>query len=273
MVSNFNYFAIGSMINPISINLRGIKPLASVPAELLNHRIGFFTAMGIAETIPDEGSSLHGVMHTLSPDDMKLLDEIEQGLHARILAVARLYDGSEVQVTLYGRNSDHRDCETNNPPSERYIEIMIAGCQHYGVDPKYVEFLRNVKQTPRPSPESYISFGTPDNQENFMALDEVLANDGSDGKTLYFTINRKVVAAMEDLDSKFFHEMKGMFQKMGQIGDILISRIAFDPKFGIPERHTDFTPEHSAYCENAFCEYMKMKGVLQHFKPIAWLRV
>jgi hypothetical protein len=272
-IVNFNYFAIGSMINPTSLANRGIKPLFSAPAELLNHRLGFFTALGVAEPIPDEGGSLHGVIHTLTPEAMKALDATEQSLHARILATARLYDGREIDVTVYSRNEESRDCVINKPPSERYIEIMILGCRHFEVDPKYIEYLQNVEKVPRPSPESYHSLGSPESKNLVMTLDKVLEHNGLDGKPLYFCINRKVIEVNFEPDSKEFLELRNVFHQMGQVGDLFMSRIAYDPMFGSPERLVDVTPEHAAYLENNLCEYLKMKGFLDKMKAIAWLEV
>jgi len=43
-----NYFAIGSMINPVSINLRDIYPIKSLPAELYGYELVFVGLGGMA---------------------------------------------------------------------------------------------------------------------------------------------------------------------------------------------------------------------------------
>jgi hypothetical protein len=40
-MSVINYFAIGSMTNPTSLSLRGLTPLESMPAELLEYELQF----------------------------------------------------------------------------------------------------------------------------------------------------------------------------------------------------------------------------------------
>ena len=64
------YFAIGAMMNPLSIRYRGINPLESIPAEIIDYKLGFFGDMGFASAIYHEGSSFHGVLHKLSNEDI-----------------------------------------------------------------------------------------------------------------------------------------------------------------------------------------------------------
>ena len=71
--SSFWYFAIGSMMNPISIGNR-IETIESKPAELLDYKLYFFGNLGMAEAIPEEGMSFHGVAHRVTPDQMARLD-------------------------------------------------------------------------------------------------------------------------------------------------------------------------------------------------------
>ena len=56
------YFAIGSMMNPLSMKNRSIVPLTSVPGELFDYELVFTGGMGFAEAIPCPGSSFHGVL-------------------------------------------------------------------------------------------------------------------------------------------------------------------------------------------------------------------
>ena len=71
------YFAIGSMLNPISLANRNLSPLVSIPGEALDHKIYFFGSSGYAEAVPETGSSFHGILHKMTDEDMKVLDSIE----------------------------------------------------------------------------------------------------------------------------------------------------------------------------------------------------
>ena len=257
-------------MHPVAITNRGIHPLSSEPAELLDFRIGFFTSQGFAEAIPEKGSSFHGVIHHLTREDMEKLDKIEV-LYERRTATARLYDGTTRQVTVYIQSDFNEKSSEDGLPKERYIEIMVAGCRHYGVDPKYIEFLEKHDKVPRPTPEEYLSFGSADHCDNTMTLKQVLENNGMDNKPLYMSINGKVIEITHERDSKHFQDHFGMLQVMGQVGELVMSKVQYDPKFGIPPSLSDVSKEHAAYCENNICEYLTMNGELDKWKVIAKL--
>ena len=65
------------MMNPTSLSNREIDPKESFPGEILNYKIFFFGSMGMAEALPEEGSSFHGVVHKLDLNSMARLDKIE----------------------------------------------------------------------------------------------------------------------------------------------------------------------------------------------------
>ena len=74
----FYYFAIGSMMNPISWrNKRISPPIHSWAAELLDYELKFSGEMGFAEAVPAKGNSFHGVLHLVDATTMERLDELE----------------------------------------------------------------------------------------------------------------------------------------------------------------------------------------------------
>ena len=62
------YFAIGSMTNPISLESRNLFPIVSIPGEALDYKLYFYGGMGMAEALPELGSSFHGVLHKMKPE-------------------------------------------------------------------------------------------------------------------------------------------------------------------------------------------------------------
>ena len=133
LTGTFWYFAIGSMINKTSISLRGIYPKVTKPAELMDFELYFFGSGGMAEALPKEGSSFHGVVHAMTDAQMKDLDSME-GSMKRMTGKAKLYDGSVVEATVYTRPIDiERNKEVDFPPSQRYIDIITEGCSYWGV--------------------------------------------------------------------------------------------------------------------------------------------
>jgi hypothetical protein len=117
-----------------------------------------------------------------------------------------------------------------------------------------------------------LSFGEPETNET-MSLDKVFENDGSGEKPLYITMNSKVIEAALDRNSTEFDMFRALTQQMGQVGEIVMSKIAYDPKYGSPASLEEVTPEHAAYCEHNFCAYLKMQGTLDHWKAIAHLQL
>jgi gamma-glutamylcyclotransferase (GGCT)/AIG2-like uncharacterized protein YtfP len=128
------YFAIGAMLNPVSFHARHLTASASKPAELLDHEIEFKGDLGMAGVVPSKGKSMHGCVWECSEETMRKLDVIES-TYDRVPATARLYDGVEIQCTVYKFNEagvtamGGKDC----PPTERYgarfpTEIYTRGC-------------------------------------------------------------------------------------------------------------------------------------------------
>jgi hypothetical protein len=50
-----------------------------------------------------------------------------------VKATARLYDGSEIECTVYADPKGIIDRSKDKPPQERYIQIMVEGAEYYGV--------------------------------------------------------------------------------------------------------------------------------------------
>ena len=136
----FWYFAIGSMMNPVSLKNRQLVPKESKPAELLDHKLYFFGELGMAEAIPEKGSSFHGVLHRLDHETMARLDKIEMGYNRRT-GSAKLYDGSIVEATVYCRDGKERGAHVDKAPTQRYLEIMTQGAKHFGVKQSHIDFL------------------------------------------------------------------------------------------------------------------------------------
>ena len=66
------YFAIGSMMNPISLSMRGLHPVESHPGVLKGYELIFVMAHGMAaarkcnEEKTEKGKEIHGVLHRIT---------------------------------------------------------------------------------------------------------------------------------------------------------------------------------------------------------------
>ena len=272
-----SYFAIGSMMNPISLANRGIHPAAcrSQPAELLEYRLGFFGPMGYADAVPCDGASFHGVIHYVKPDQMEILDKIELFYTRHTDAQARLYSGETVPVTVYSRGP--RDITEDSIPKERYLDVMIAGAEHFGVKPSYIEWLKRHEKIPRPTREEYLTFGdgptSIETRKVAISKEEMLRNDGFDGRPLWISVNGKVLEAHfppEACDKFEFNRQR--FQEHGRTVELHVAKIVYDPKFGNEIKSMqDVTPEWSAFCEHHMCEFLGAQKELDYWKIVGRL--
>jgi hypothetical protein len=265
--TTFEYFAIASMMNPTSIQKRGITPLKSQPAILLDYKLVFFGSMGYAEAIPcspDEevtSSEFHGVVHTVTQHDLNILNEIEH-LYIPTKAIAQLYDGTKISVIVYCRPTEKQDT-TKGIPQERYLNIMIEGAIHYGVKPEYIESLKKLEKEPRPKANEFLSFGPLVRDKHpIMTLEDVFNQDGQDGRPLCATVNGKVLQIQDPTPERI-----GLFRNMRKklrtaaLEDFL-PKVIYDPMYGIPNNRNDCTREHAAYLEHLVVKRLGQNGAV-----------
>ena len=93
-MSFVEYFAIGSMMNPVSLRMRDVNPIKSRPGILKGYELIFVTVNGWAaarqckSNIRQASAEIHGVLHTITRDSMNELDKLEssyvKGKHVSI---------------------------------------------------------------------------------------------------------------------------------------------------------------------------------------------
>lgn len=120
-------------MNKVSINSRKIYPSESMPAEIIDFELTFFSKSGVACADAKPGDSFHGVVHKCTQEEMKILDGIEKS-YDRIPSKAKLYDGKIIDCTVYSDPKGEIDHSNDMPPTERYLQIMTEGAEHYGVN-------------------------------------------------------------------------------------------------------------------------------------------
>lgn len=265
---NVWYLAIGSMMLPQSYEQRNFHPLASQPAELLDYKLNFFGGVGFAEAVPAPGESLHGVMHMVTPQQMVELDKLEVG-YVRKLGKARPYDGKGennndtkelVEVTVYCRPSMDT---VNKPPAERYLEILIAGAKHWGVDPTYIQFLQEHEFQPRTLPTDFLSFGDPPPESHYTEVPET-TEDGE----VYFSLNGKIIHASYPPGHSHGAYLIHMRLYKGPHFEVGLSQLALDLKYGVVKDIKDCSPEHSGYLEDVHYRFMERCDELKYYKVI-----
>ena len=240
------YFAIGSMMNIVSITNRKVFPVESFPAEALNHILEFGGKLGMGLATPKEGESFHGVVHKLTDTHMRLLDTIERG-YARTPITCRKYDGTEMTAYIYTDGNGSFDRSADKPPSERYINIMTDGAKMFGVKQSHIDWLTNHEQVPRKDPADFLSWEVPEGVPTWTMQEIREAK-------MHYALNGKV------FKREFLNKTPDLTQfKKGREGrhvEMIIQMMLYEPKYGTHKTIEEFQPEHRAWVED-FCYQMK----------------
>jgi hypothetical protein len=255
------YFAIGSMINPTSLNSRKVFPSVSVPAVLEGWALKFTGKSGMATSVFDGESSFHGVVHQVSSSEMEVLDAIESS-YDRVLADATLYNGRTVNVYVYSRlgtNSSNAqqmgkawDLSSEHPPSERYIDIITRGCKHYGVSQVHIDWLFSLETTPRKERSAYLSFTVPENAKKYSTM-FLKRQTGQNGARLVLSINGKL---LEHTGNASQGHWKFATKHGGQEIAYKMSSYLFEPAFGDPPAcYEHMSEQHREWCVSV-CVYV-----------------
>jgi len=280
---NNMYFAIGSMMNQTSLAGRGLMPLNSWPAELLEHSLGFLASSAasdaMATAVPEAGATFHGVILEMSDEHMVELDKVESG-YDRCAAVARKYDGSEVTVTVYRSNAawtsgemaqGNGKADGTELPSQRYIDILCMGAESYGVKAEYVEWLRAQPCTPRKKMQELWRIPRVGLENVAMSLAELEGLDGSDGKPLVMCHNGVVLLWTGSMDGPMVPLIKGAHAAGPAEIDMTsrVARLLFEPMFGPtpPQCTADMSEEHKAWTEDILGRFLGSQ-----IQPIALIR-
>ena len=161
------YFAIGSMINPVSVSMRGLNPITSRPGILKNYELIFVKRNGMAAARVCDSSEIHGVLHRVTRAELDTLDKIESNYVVGKKVSIQLYNSEDQQNIPHDPNEEEKqgndileksrkswvkDVEgivyvlndqivlqdpekfSINTPNERYIDILKGGARHYGLN-------------------------------------------------------------------------------------------------------------------------------------------
>lgn len=270
------YFAIGSMCNPVSLALRGIKsvhsltrvlltyfsrPIGSWPAVLHDWQIEFRGGGGMANVREEPGASFHGVLHLLTNDDMLALDRIE-GSYVRLPVIAKLYDGKEIACTVYKMDETRFVMQVNNPPGERYLDIISRGLKHYGASEEYITWIQSHPCTPRKqmhecrvipidrplqpinecSDDHLLTPSEPLAWRGLIRLDQLEKCTGTDGRPLMTAVTGKVLEWIGPLNSP--QMQYALNNHAGKDISLSIARNLYEPRFPVQFYPNSTTVSH-----------------------------
>jgi len=272
----FWYFAIGSMINPISLYLRDLIPLLSYPATCLDHKVVFRSSNGMANIEVCSGAEFDGVVHLLSNEKMMRLDELEVFYH-RIKINCIDYQGQSHIVYAYQLNTNDQPITI---PHERYLDIIIKGCEYYKVRQEYINRLRDEQPViPRKQPENFQSF-TDFPSDVYYSIDDLKKHNGNDPSLpIWLCVNGKILeyAGLPPIDHPDYEFQKRFYtffkeKLVGQEVTTIMAKTLYEPLYKLPLNDEDLCNEYRARIEDHYYNTLASSQNNIYWKPIGRLR-
>lgn len=137
MLEQLPNFAYGSNMWPTQMDDRCPGATALGHARLVDHRF-VINDRGVATVLPAPGSVVLGVLWNVTSDHIVAMDGFEglsEGRYVREVAQVHHEElGQDVEASIY------LACHTTlGSPREGYLERVIAGAVHFGLDESYVD--------------------------------------------------------------------------------------------------------------------------------------
>jgi hypothetical protein len=271
----FWYFAIGSMINPISLYLRDLIPIMSYPATCRDYKIVFRGAAGMADIESCPGTEFEGVVHLLSNEQMTRLDELEMFYH-RINVMSINYQGQSQIASAYQMKTNDQPVSL---PTERYLDIITKGCEYYKVRPEYINRLKDEQPViPRKHPDTFHSF-TNIPSDVYYSLEDLEKHNGNDPLLpIWVCINGKIIEYVGlPPDDHHDYENQKRFHTLvrkrfgGREVTASMAKALYEPLYKLPLSDEDICDEHRARIEDHYYNMICNSQNEIYWKPIGRL--
>ena len=139
-----------------------------------------------------------------------------------------MYDGTVVNATVYTKCPKLLTGQENNPPFQRYLDIMIEGARYFDVHPKQIDFLNSQSCRPRPMPHEFKSYQEPDIDAPLLSYDnDVVPFDGESSSLLRLAVNGKVIEInVDEVKAPVFRNFMNLFKQYGQRLELVFSKVS-----------------------------------------------
>ena len=150
----------------------------------------------------------------------------------------------------------------NNLPGERYLDIIMRGCKHYGVDPAYIEKLAKVPVIPRKKVEEYRTVPNPPNV--LISAKELAAAVGDEvwspqGTPLMISVNGKVLRWCMPLSTPQL-QMSYTWSRSRYAGvdmTLAVSKVLYEPLYPIPTTYEAMPAPMKLWAEELFVGFTR----------------
>ena len=209
------FLAIGSVMNPTALRLRGVKIYDTRAAVVCKgFKRSFFGKRGMASLVRDDhAGALHSVAHLLDAEGVKILDSIEVGydkIYVRAKLLPRFGSGKDVlaeeetRAFSYAMTAERlREVGREGVTSRRYLDLLIEGLEEAGGHPQEVAYLDLTPSRPRKRacemlriPEAAVSNDASCGLAREFTAEEVHASAGKAGakdSDLLFVFDGRVI--------------------------------------------------------------------------------
>jgi hypothetical protein len=271
------YFAIGSMMNPISLYLRDVIPLTSYPAKCPYYKMIFAGLNGMADIEACPEAEFHGVVHLLSDEQMARIDAVEL-TYQRIVVNSINYQGQSHLVNIYKMKINNH---LRNLPSERYLDIIIKGCEYYKVQPEYINRLKDEQAvTPRRQPHTYRTL-TDIPSDVFYSVEELVQHNGSDPSLpLWVSVNGKILEykGLPSHDHPDYEVQNRTYTFLksklgGREATRVMAKTLYEPLYELSLNDDDLCEQQRAEIEDEISGKFGNAQNQGYWKPIGRLRV
>jgi cation transport regulator ChaC len=121
--------------------------LPGLKAQLQGYRVEFNKrgrdGTGKANIVPDEASTVWGVVYECSPNELEKLDRyegVDSGHYVRKAVVVQLENGEQIDAITYV--AGERFIGDSLRPSPEYLQTILDGAREHGLPDWYIERLQ-----------------------------------------------------------------------------------------------------------------------------------
>jgi hypothetical protein len=205
------------------------------------------------------------------------LDAIEMGYN-RIIVNSINYQGQSHLVYIYKMKTND---SLTNFPSERYLDIIIKGCEHFNVHQEYIKRLKEEQAViPRKQPDTFQSFPNIPS-DVFYTVEELAQHNGSDPSLpLWFSINGKILEYTglppdnhpdHETQKRMYGFVKSRFS--GREVTRITAKALYEPLYKLPLNDEDLCEQQRADIEDGLYSRIDYEKNQKYWKPIGRLRI
>jgi hypothetical protein len=206
-----------------------------------------------------KGEEFDGVVHLLPIEQMIRLDKVEH-MYRRIIVNIIDYQQRSHLVYVYKMSLIGQKERPIGIPSERYLDIIVKGCEYFGVRSSYINRLKHEQPViPRKLATAYQTINNiPDNV--YYTNEDLLKHDGKNAIfPLWISINGKILEykGLPTDDHPDYENQKRFYDFIlsyfgGREVAHVISRAWYEPMHKLPLNDDDLSDEHRALAEDMF---------------------